>query len=340
MRVLLKPNLLARYAPDAAVTTHPVVVEAVVLVLQGHGIDDITLADSPGGPYAKSLLETIYRASGLAAVAERTGMKLNTDTATVEKTVADAELCRSFTIIKPAIDADYIINLVKLKTHGMMMMTAGVKNLFGCIPGLMKPDMHLRFPEKERFAQMLVDLALLVKPGITLVDGIDAMEGDGPSGGTVRHMGMTFAAKNVFALDLALGEFLGFGCDEVPTVAQSVKAGLCPANPTEIEWLLDGKPRPILDFQHPHSKTLSFSGSVPKWLSAPVGWLEKRLSPRPVVNRGKCIGCGKCAESCAPRAMTVRDKKANLELSKCIRCYCCHEMCPVNAIKIKRSIKS
>jgi uncharacterized protein (DUF362 family)/ferredoxin len=315
------------------------VAEAVALVLKEHGVTDITLADSPGGPFARPLLEGTYRACGMTAVAERTGIKLNTDTATLQKSTENARLCRSFELIKPVAEADFIINLVKLKTHGMMMMTAGVKNLFGCIPGLLKPEMHLRFPEKERFARMLVELALLVRPGVTLADAVDSMEGDGPSGGAVRHTGMTFAARNVFALDLALAEFLGFGPGEVPTVAESVKSGLCPAEPAGIEWLLGGKPAPILDFRHPRSKSLSFSHHVPRWLAPPVAWFEKAFSPHPVVNRRKCIGCGKCAESCAPKAMTIRDKKAVLNLSQCIRCYCCHEMCPVKAIKIRRIIK-
>jgi ferredoxin len=213
-----------------------------------------------------------------------------------------------------------------------------VKNLFGCIPGLIKPEMHLRFPEKDRFARMLVDLALLVKPGITLVDGVDSMEGDGPAGGTVRHTAMTFAGRNVFALDLALGAFIGLRPGEIPTVAESVKSGLCPDDPAELTWLLDGRPEPTPHYKHPASKSVRFSGHAPKLFRPLAAWAETKFSPRPVVSKKKCIGCGKCAESCAPKAMTIREKKASLDLSKCIRCYCCHEMCPVKAIRIRRII--
>lgn len=354
MRVALKPNLLMRRAPDTATTTHPMMIEAVSQLLQDHGITDIVLADSPGGPYQKAYLEGVYVGTGITTAAKNAGIALNVDTTWKElhgeqmfrrsrssecAGRADAigpKLCHSFQILSPIADADFVINLPKLKTHAMTNLSGGVKNLFGCVPGLQKPEFHFRFPEKRDFGRMLVDLALLIQPGFTLVDAILSMEGDGPSGGEPRHTGLTLAARNVFTLDLGLCQYIGLPAEDVFTVAHSIADGLCPPTADGIDWLEDGRPEPIPDYRMPRSKTVAFAGHVPAPFQRPVAWVERKFAPRPVVIDKECIGCGRCAESCAPKAMTIENRKARLDMSRCIRCYCCHEMCPVRAIRIRR----
>lgn len=338
MKVTLKPNLLARHAPEHAVTTHPAVVEAVTLTLQKHGVRDITLADSPGGPYTKGMLQSIYSGSGMTGVAERTGLHLNLTTSAVPLSRKEAELCREFNIITPVAEADYVINLCKLKTHAMVGYSGAVKNLFGCIPGLQKPDLHLRFPEKERFCRMLVDLSLLVRPALTFMDAVVGMEGNGPSAGTPRHIGQLFAARNPHALDSAVCDLIGLSKEEVLTLAHSIQSGLCPAAASELVWLCDGKPTPIANFCPPDTRSLSLSSLLPPLLRGPFAWVERTLlSPRPAIVKPKCIGCGKCAQSCAPKAITIENGKAVLNRELCIRCYCCHELCPVKAVRIRRA---
>lgn len=338
MRVVLKPNLLARYTPERAVTTHPMVVEAVAAVLHHHDIDDIVLADSPGGPYSKALLQSFYQVSGMQAAAERCGITLNFSTGWQSRSCPASALCREFDIIDPIADSDFIINLCKLKTHAMVMYSGAVKNLFGCIPGLQKPELHFRFPEPEQFCRMLVDLAELLRPGVTLMDAVVAMEGDGPAGGDARPVGLTLAACNPHALDLAACDLIGLQAEMVQTVAIAMKDGLCPATAQEIDWLGGGAPPPLENFRPPASKPLSFGGHVPRFVQRPLEWLERHwLSPRPVISRRDCIGCGKCAESCAPGAVAIVDGKAVIDRTRCIRCYCCQEMCPVKAVKIRRT---
>lgn len=147
----------------------------------------------------------------MAAVAGRTGASLNLSAGSRNVHVAEGALCRDFDVIDPVADADFVVNCCKLKTHCMTTLSCGVKNLFGCVPGLLKPQLHYRFPDGEQFARMLVDLSVLVKPGLTVADAVDAMEGDGPTGGRRRHVGLTAAAKydGLYALDLILAGLIG-----------------------------------------------------------------------------------------------------------------------------------
>lgn len=163
-RVLLKPNLLMKRRPEEATTTHPLVVEAAARLLLDWGASEVTIADSPGGPYTRPLLHSIYETCGMTAAARQSGARLNEDTGFTTLRREENRLVREFSIINPVAEADLVVSVCKLKTHSMTTLSGGVKNLFGCIPGLQKPELHLRFPEKADFGEMLVDLALTVKP--------------------------------------------------------------------------------------------------------------------------------------------------------------------------------
>ena len=336
MKVCLKPNLLLRAEPSRCVTTHPQLVKAVVQQLQGMGITDVTIADSPGGPYSRASLEMIYKVSGMAAVAQETGAVLNMNTEFTTCPAPHGVKCREFNIINPIIEADAVINLPKLKTHGMLTLSGAVKNLFGCVPGLQKPELHYHFPQIKDFGQMLVDLSRLVKPALTIVDAVEAMEGNGPSGGRARHTGMTFGGRQLYALDRGICYFIGLNPDDVRTVRCAAESGLCVRDATQLHWL-GTKPEPVADYLMPESRALNFSSYVPRFLRRfLVASLEKVWGAHPVIEIDKCVGCGKCAESCAPKAVEIKDGKAVIDARRCIKCYCCHEMCPVQAVKISK----
>ena len=174
-RVVIKPNLLMKRRPEEVTTTHPALVEAVILELQAMGITDIVIAESSGGLYNRAAMLPIYRTCGLEDVANRTGVTLNEDFSSAYVENKNGVLSKGFELITPIAEADFIISLPKLKTHAMTGMRGAVKNLFGCIPGLLKPDYHWRFPDERDFGQMLVDLCETVKPDLTLVDAVISM---------------------------------------------------------------------------------------------------------------------------------------------------------------------
>lgn len=331
MKVLIKPNLLMKRKPEEATTTHPSLLIGMIHCLKELGVEKITIADSPGGPYTKLALDPIYTATGMKEAA-KAGAELNYNFGSFERKNEKGVFVKSFTLIQPVEDADFIIDAAKLKTHGMTMLSGAVKNLFGTVPGLMKPEFHWRFPNRENFCGMLLDLCETVRPDVVFVDGILAMEGDGPSGGTPRKTGMLLASCNPYEMDYLLCKILSIPPKEVGTVHLAMKRGLCTGKLEELE-LLGDPPLYFGDFQLPKSKSIDFNEHTPALLR---GLTKKLLVSKPVIEKDKCIGCGKCAESCPASTIRVTQRKAEIDYKQCIHCFCCHEMCPVKAIEIKR----
>ena len=319
MRVLLKPNMLLAKNPEDAATTHPVFLRAVAMRLRELGIGDIVLADSSGGLYNEGSLRRAYDACGFSALADV--LTLNFDTTSGKK--------NKFSVLTPILTADYIINCAKLKTHALMGMTAAVKNMFGSIPGLKKAEYHCVKATIEPFTKMLLDLHETVKPQLNLVDAIDCMEGNGPSGGTVRHMGVTLASKCAYAADEICAQLMNINPLIVRTIHWARKRNL--VDPAAIRMTGDVLVPAVPGFTLPDSfirkeSMLSMAGFRRLFWS--------RTSTRPVVIAEKCIGCGKCMEGCPKHIITIDNRIAFIPKKGCISCFCCHELCPQRAIDI------
>ncbi|MGE5631107.1 MAG: DUF362 domain-containing protein [Caulobacteraceae bacterium] len=334
-RILVKTNLLMRKKPDDAVTTHPAVVEAIVRYFQEMGCK-VIIGDSPGGPYAEWNLRAVYKAAGMVEVAERTGCELNYDTSVVEISNPEALKLKSMQIIKIAKEVDFVISACKMKTHGMMTYTGAVKNLFGVIPGLIKADYHLRMNNVDNFADHLIDICESVKPLAALMDAIDGMEGDGPSAGEKRHVGLVLASQNPYALDTAASHIMGMDPQIVPTVRAARARNLFSGSiqDLEVKGVQLGEIK-IPPFKLPGSvRGVNFvGGRVPRLAEK---YLLNNLRPKPVFNHELCISCGDCKRSCPPEAIDMSSGKPVVDLSKCIRCFCCHELCPKKAVDIKK----
>ena len=334
-KVLLKPNLLQGADPDRAITTHPSIIKAVgSLVQEAGGI--ITIADSPGSGavYSEASLRKAYRLSGWDKVAEELGATLNYCTDCFERSQPDGVLMKRFTLIKPVLEADVVINLPKLKTHLLTGMTAGVKNMFGCIPGFEKASYHSRLAEHTDFGEMLVDLERTVRPHLTLLDAVIGMEGNGPMNGEPRPFGAILASPDPHALDLVAVRLLGMDPLSIPTLAAAVRRGLLPEG---LEQVVDGdefSDLMVTDLKVP--ATFARRKKDSRAMRAVLS-LTRPYALRPVVERRKCVGCGACARSCPRQCITIADGKAKITSKNCIRCYCCHEMCPQDAVLLKRS---
>ncbi len=179
-----------------------------------------------------------------------------------------------------AMEADAVINLPKVKSHTQLTLTLGVKNLFGCVPGKMKAWWHMEAGNPNRFGEMLVETARAIAPDLTILDGIIGHEGNGPSGGEPRFLGLLGASRDVFALDQAGVEILQVDPLAVPTVAAAQRLGLGPLEPMDfpllnpqelkvMDWRLPDKLMPI-DFGAPRIIRSTFKHLYIRWLQEPL----------------------------------------------------------------------
>lgn len=333
--VVLKPNLIMAKGPDAPVTTHPLIVKTVARWLWEHGIRKIILAESSGGAYTTEHMKTVYKTCGMydAEPYARLNMDFGFQAVSTPADFAN----HSFNIINPIMEADYIINLPKLKTHAMTGYSGGIKNLFGVIPGLQKPQLHYRFPDIEAFSNMLLELALTVQPQITLIDAVDAMEGNGPTGGTSHPLHLILASRDMYTQDYFAATLMGLNPDEIVMLRQAKERGLI--LPDSIELIGDAIPENRTPFRKPDTSKLDFSSFLPSFLQKPFAAFMKRVfKSYPKLEPEKCIGCGKCAESCPAKIIQIKNRKAKFRRRGCISCFCCQEMCPMKAISVKKAL--
>ncbi len=274
-RVLLKPNLLTRSRPTKGCTTRPEIVYCVAKMVQAAGGEPF-LGDSPAFGSAKGVAE----ANGLMAWANKAGVPV-VEMHGQRYPIAGDEF-DSFLLSKEAMEADVVINLPKLKSHVQLTMSMGVKNLFGCVPGKMKAWWHMEAgKDAQRFGTMLVETARAISPELTIIDGIVGQEGNGPVNGEPRELGILGASDNVFALDRAIAEILGIDPQTVPTLAQSIRLGLCPEivemtfplhPPSELafaDWKLPEKMMPI-DFGAPRVLRSTFKHLYIRFIKEPM----------------------------------------------------------------------
>lgn len=340
-KVFLKVNLLSKKLPEDCVTTHPAIVRAVAEYVIACGAKAI-IGDSPGGPFTGSALRGIYGSTGMHEVSVLTGAELNYDTSAVEVRLEEHKALERIEMVKAILDADIVFDLAKLKTHVMMTYTGAVKNLYGTIPGLTKAAYHMKLQEPQPFADHLIDICQHVKPSISIIDGVHAMEGDGPSNGTIREFGFILGSVDPYELDYAACTLAGIEPGLVATHVEAIKRGILSPEKIEIcfsgeSYSIDGfkakvKAMGIEPFKRPKPMSVNFlHGNVPRFLEE---FLIKQSKSKPIFIEDKCIGCGKCVQSCPAQIIVLKDRKAKPELKKCISCFCCHELCPVDAIRI------
>jgi uncharacterized protein (DUF362 family)/Pyruvate/2-oxoacid:ferredoxin oxidoreductase delta subunit len=319
--VLIKPNLLCTAQPEQAVTTHPLVIRAVVeYVLERGGRP--TVADSP----ATGSFRKIVRECGVEDALESLPVKV----VPLEepRTVGVDGRWKSIELAAEALDADVIINLPKLKTHSQMTLTLGVKNLFGCVVGMQKPEWHFRVGEdKHLFAELLVTIWSVLQPSLTLVDGILGMEGAGPgTGGTPKEMGILVAGDDARCVDHAICLMLGISPRDVPTNRAAEGMGFT------ADYDVEGAIPEVGGFSLPETRDLLFGPPALR------GFLRRHMASRPESSGDLCRYCNECVNICPAGAVTNPGKGLAFDYDRCIRCYCCLEVCPHGAMQRKDTI--
>lgn len=334
-KVFVKVNLVREMSPEKCGTTHPEVVVALCKQLEKL-TPCITIGDSCAGLYTKGVLNSVYNKCKLTEVEARTSAKLNKnfDTQTVDY---HGEVLSNCDIISSFFDADVVINVAKLKTHSFAGYTGAVKNLFGLIPGLVKVEMHSRFPDLGDFCNLLCDIEQYARPKTVLhvIDGVIGMEGEGPTNGKPKFIGQIIASSDPYALDVVAVSLFANPMD-MPLLQVAVRRGLIDKNYCDnIDFdFASWKSHYITDFDvSPAQSTDSFL-NLPTWVKKlAVKYLTKRVSMD-----SSCRACGKCATHCPAKAITIKKGRAKVKQKNCIRCYCCQELCPFNAVRFKKPL--
>lgn len=330
-KVLIKLNLLFPAEPHRAITTHPALLEQVIRRLSDNGAM-VLVGDSPGGTITDAKLRKCWKICGIEDICNYYGAKIvSFENESIVKSCPDG-LIREFNLPALIQEVDSIIGIGKLKTHQYMAMTAAVKLHFGFIPGLGKPALHMRIPEREKFARMLVELCNLIDPDYSIIDGIEAMEGDGPAGGNPKHVGILAGSRSPYALDYILSKIIGFGDPlEVPTIQAAKELNLF--SPDNIDVYGEELEQSIVtDFKRVPRDPYDM---LPAWM-----WKYMRTfaMASPELIQENCKGCGRCVESCPMDTMAMKNGKPVFYLGNCIRCFCCQEMCEFKAIRVRRGL--
>ncbi len=329
-KVVIKPNLVRRCEEAKGATTHSSFAYAAAKLALEMGAASVTFAESPGGIFTQATIKNAYSFARFDKLASEVGAILNYDIGATTCEASNGVQTKAFHILNAINEADVIINLAKLKTHGLTLMSAAVKNYFGVIPGVEKFEMHARFPDKEDFSNMIVDLCHMLcqnKTTINIVDGIVGMEGNGPTNGTPKKMGVVIASQNPFNADVVCSKILGI-YPHVKITSVALERGYADPEPKTV-----GEP-----IENCVIKDLVLPDGLDAVHLLSNDKLLKIFKPKPVVDRSVCQKCGECARSCPMHTISIgKDKKIKINTKNCIRCFCCQELCPFDAIRVKQN---
>lgn len=329
MNVLLKVNLIGPMPPESAAVTHPAFVRAVIRLIKPLGCT-VWVGDSSGGAIGgKAQTGRAFEVSGIAQAAEEEGAVVkNFDReGVVEVKAADGAVMY---LARPAFEADFIINLPKLKTHMAALYTGAVKNLFGCVPGLAKAGYHKQAQSARAFGEVLCEINKHIRPGLHIMDGVVAMDGQGPTTGHPFAAGKILAGTDPLALDTVGVHMIGRDIRNLPAYAASLREGIGEADLSHIAVCgdFDAPPR-LTGFKLPR---VMGAERAPGGI---LGQMIDLMRTRPEVDPKVCRRCNACVESCPVNAIDKETKR--IDYGACIGCMCCHEMCTYHAVKLVRA---
>ncbi len=341
-KILLKPNLLKKAEVEKAVITHPAVVGAFARFLREEGYANIVLADSCG----HGSTSQVIRGTGMDTCLEKYKIPAIDYTKGIPVDYPEGIQAKEFVLPKELLEADCVISLCKMKTHALERITGAVKNSYGFVYGRNKAIGHTKYPSADSFARMLVDLNQYVKPRLYIMDGIVAMEGNGPGSGDPVPMKVMLLSADPVALDSVFARLVYLKPELVPTNYHGEKMGLGDWKEEKIQVIVAeevgmrecsmeelvnqfGKP----DF---HVDRTQVRTNIWTRMAKALNLFQKK----PYIEEDKCVRCGICVNSCPVPGKAVDFRKGKeqppvYDYKKCIRCFCCQEMCPKKAIKVK-----
>lgn len=337
-KILLKPNLLKKAEVEKAVITHPVVVGAFARILRENGYEHIVLADSCG----HGTTQAVIRGTGMDTYLEKYHIPAIDYSEGVKTVYPQGIQAKEFILPKELLEQDCVISLSKMKTHALERITGAVKNSYGFVYGFHKAKGHTQYPSADSFARMLIDLNKCVSPKLYVMDGIVAMEGNGPGSGDPVPMNVMLMSTDPIALDSVFSRLVYLKPEMVPTNYHGEKMRLGTWKEEEITLLTpEGEismAEAVKQYGNPAFNVDRTEVRRNIWTK--MAGALKIFQKKPYIEAGKCVRCGICVQSCPVPGKAVDFRKGKgkppvYDYRKCIRCFCCQEMCPKKAIKVK-----
>ena len=337
-KILLKPNLLKKAEVEKAVITHPVVVGAFARILRENGYEHIVLADSCG----HGTTQAVIRGTGMDTYLEKYHIPAIDYSEGVKTAYPQGIQAKEFILPKELLDQDCVISLSKMKTHALERITGAVKNSYGFVYGFHKAKGHTQYPSADSFARMLIDLNKCVAPKLYVMDGIVAMEGNGPGSGDPIPMNVMLMSTDPVALDSVFSRLVYMKPEMVPKNYHGEKMGLGTWKEEKITLMAPDGEISMADAVKRYGNP-DFNvdrTEVRKNIWTRMAGALKIFQKKPYIETDKCVRCGICVQSCPVPGKAVdfrkgKDKPPVYDYRKCIRCFCCQEMCPKKAIKVK-----
>ncbi len=332
-KVLLKVNMLNADPPEKAVTTHPALLRSVIRAVKEVG-GEVLVGDSSGVAYQS--MAKLWRVTGLKKAAEEEGARVINFQRVEEIDNSQNKKVPILHLAGEVLNSDVIISLPKLKTHNFTLFTGAIKNLYGCIPGFRKKELHRLAPRPEDFARLMVDIFSIIKPGLAVMDGIVGMEGDGPAAGSPRKIGVVLASTDFVALDAIASYIIGYNPFDIDITRVAAERGLGEGRLDEIEI----RGNNLDEIRIGDYKLASSINVLLKRVPGFVLFIFKHLASwflkiEPVIEKDKCTKCGVCLERCPTRAIVMGKDYPIIDRKKCIKCFCCQEFCPQRAVGIR-----
>ena len=334
-RILLKPNVLAGDDPARLVSPHPSVLGAVAELVRGRS-SRLTYGDSPsfGRP------EPALRKAGLDTAAEAWGARPADFINGREVSFPGSPFTRRFFLAEGVLSCDGMVSIAKLKSHAFMRMTGAVKNQFGCVAGMSKAGFHMKLQEPAQFGRMLAALTSCLRPRLYVMDGIVAMQGNGPRSGDPCPMNVLLFSADPVALDAVMCRLVELDPAALSTCVAGREFGLGTFRAEEIEVV--GDPLgPLVNGGFAVDRSIKAKRQMPPMVG---GMVKRHVAARPFIDEKRCTRCGTCIQVCpaAPKALDWRDstraRPPRYDYERCIRCYCCQEVCPEKAIGVRSGL--
>jgi len=323
-KVLIKPNVLRASQPEESITTHPSVLRAVVEQVEMMGPASIIVGDNPG-VFSYGANEEAFIKTGLMEAAKGYYQNIGNDAVKVD---FNPDFMPTISVSRIILESEFIISVPRFKTHGLTIVSGGIKNSYGFLPGAQKARLHKAAGNPERFNEMVAEVFRIRVPDFFVLDGIVAMEGNGPASPDLRKINLILAADNAVALDSVIARMMGCDPGRLRFLQKAKELGLGDYDLKKIEII--GNMKAIPDFKLP-----PLGGEAVHGNKTIEELFNSKVILRPSIDQESCTSCSTCVNQCPVSALTMGDRFPIVDTNRCITCFCCQEICPSKSITLQ-----